>query len=181
VVNFLGVNALDGPMQNPSLRGSHHGSEEKGQEEGQGKEEEEKVGLVSSASTHGGAAPERMKLRGSPANVLGDVSRGKICRAFLFSAPRAQHDFCRRTFPHFSADRAHHTTRLTHQANNAQYTRSPQSMWVCTLSRNASKPDRATHRRAHCIITMMRKFFVVRCVERTCAASSHAQNFCAHR
>jgi hypothetical protein len=45
-----------------------------------------------------GLLPSEGKLRGSPANILGDTFARQICRALFFFGHRARRNFCARNF-----------------------------------------------------------------------------------
>jgi hypothetical protein len=102
-----------------------------------------------------GLLPSERKLRGSPANILGDASRGKISRAFFFSEHDARVDFYLRNFARFITKQTHHAAYRAHIANNARRATREKSVIYAglraiaqhkkTRSNNAS--SRASHHR----------------------------------
>jgi len=131
-----------------------------------------------------GLLPSEGKLRGSPANILGRCTRGKIGRAFLFSERGACHDFSPQNFTHFITDQTHRAAQLVHKQRRARCARSPQFMRVFVMKRGTNTRDHATHHHARRIIERAQKIFAARYVERRRNASQHivrAKNFIAAR
>jgi hypothetical protein len=80
-----------------------------------------------------GLLPSEGKLRGSPANILGRCTRGKICRAFFFSRHDAHYDFRARNFSSDNSGDAFDSSRRASRTQQMLRAKNLEFMRVCAV------------------------------------------------